>query len=199
MTICTFQGTFNPLHNGHVGMAKFVLENFNYDKIIFIPAYKPPHKKFDLNFVDKRFDMVKAFVDNHNCFEISDIEYKREEPSYTFVTIKELQKIYNTNEKFGFIIGQDAFSEIESWFHTEELKDLLDFIVFLRENEEEPDLFKKLREKGYRYTLAKNWSKIDVSSTQIRSILKETHSVKAIESFVPAEVKDYIEKNELYV
>ena len=98
MKICTFQGTFNPLHNGHVEMARFVLENFNYEKIIFIPAYKPPHKEFDVSFSDKRYDMVKAYINTHVCFEISDIEYRRNEPSYTFVTIKELQKIYNTNE-----------------------------------------------------------------------------------------------------
>ena len=178
-------------------MAEYVRQNFEYDKIIFIPAYKPPHKEYDENFSKERYNLVKAYVDTHKVFEISDIEYKRNEPSYTFVTIKELQKIYNT-EKFGFIIGQDAFAEIESWYETKKLKELLDFIVFLRDNEEEPAIFKELKNKGYNFRIAKNWQRVDVSSTQIRQLLKNG-DFQSIENFVPKEVKDFIIKNELYV
>ncbi len=199
MKICTFQGTFNPLHNGHTAMAEFVKKNFDFDKIIFIPAYKPPHKNYDANISDERYNLVKAYVDTHVEFEISDIEYKRNEPSYTYITIKELQKVYRTTEKFGFIIGQDAFAQIESWYETDKLKEFLDFIVFLRHNEEEPSLFKQLKNKGYNYILAKDWKKVDVSSTQIRELIKKTHSVESIAPFVPKEVKDYIKKHELYI
>ena len=197
MKICTFQGTFNPLHNGHAAMAEFVRQNFEYDKIIFIPANKPPHKEYDESLSKARYNLVKAYVDSHPAFEISDIEYRRNEPSYTYVTIKELQKIYKT-DKFGFIIGQDAFSDIESWYETKKLKELLDFIVFLRDNEKEPDVFKELRKKGYNFTIAKNWQRVDVSSTQIRELVKN-NSAQAIEKFVPKEVKDFIVKNELYI
>ena len=198
MKICTFQGTFNPLHNGHAAMAEFVRENFDYDKIIFIPAYKPPHKEYDPALSGARYNLVKAYVDAHKEFEISDIEYKRNEPSYTYVTLKELQKIYPV-EKFGFIIGQDAFSEIESWYKTKKLKELLDFIVFLRDNEKEPAVFKELKNKGYNFKVAKNWCRVDISSTQIRDLIQKGCSAEEIEKFVPKEVKDFIIKNELYV
>ena len=47
MKLCVFQGTFNPIHNAHLKMAEFVLKNYDFDKILFIPAHKPPHKNYD--------------------------------------------------------------------------------------------------------------------------------------------------------
>jgi nicotinate-nucleotide adenylyltransferase len=92
MKLCVFQGTFNPIHNAHLNMAQYVIDNFGFDKILFIPAAKPPHKTYDENFSIHRLNMVKIAVEGNEHFDVSDIEYKRNSKSYTYLTIQELYK-----------------------------------------------------------------------------------------------------------
>ena len=124
MKLCVFQGTFNPIHNAHLRVAKYVLNKYDFDKLLFIPAYKPPHKKYDDNMSIHRLNMVKlAIEDEHNSkIEVSDIEYKREGKSYTYLTICELYKKYEIEGKINFIIGTDAFKDIENWYEADKLK-----------------------------------------------------------------------------
>lgn len=62
MKLCIFSGTFNPIHKAHLKMAEYVLSHYGFDKIIFIPAYKPPHKDYDTNMCQHRFNMVKLAI-----------------------------------------------------------------------------------------------------------------------------------------
>ena len=84
MSICLYQGTFNPIHKIHLEVAKFAKEYYNFDKIIFIPAYMPPHKTVDKTLATHRFNMVKLAIKNIPFFNISDIEYKFRGNSYTY-------------------------------------------------------------------------------------------------------------------
>ena len=95
MKLCIFSGTFNPIHNAHIKMAEYVLKNYGFDKIIFIPAYKPPHKDYQDNMCIHRYNMVKLAIQNNPKFEISDIEYKNEGKSYSYLTALELYKQYD--------------------------------------------------------------------------------------------------------
>ena len=61
MKICLFQGTFNPIHNAHLKMANYVIEKFNFDRVIFIPAFKPPHKEYDISMAQHRLNMVNIW------------------------------------------------------------------------------------------------------------------------------------------
>lgn len=196
MKFCLYQGTFNPIHNAHIQVAKFVYENFSFDKIIFIPAFKPPHKNGEDNNIDPihRINMVKLAIKNYPYFEVSDIEYKRHGPSYTYITIKEFYKELDLKEKISFIIGTDAFSKIESWYKSDELKKLVDFIVFVRENDFDETPLLKLKEKKYNYTLAK-MPFIDISSSEAREKVKKNTDIYDI---LPKETADYIKENELY-
>ena len=92
MEICVFQGTFNPIHNAHLRVADFLVNKYDFDKFIFIPAFNPPHKNTDLSFSKHRYNMVKLAVEDNPKFEISDIEYKREGKSYTYLTICQLRE-----------------------------------------------------------------------------------------------------------
>lgn len=192
MKLCIFSGTFNPIHNAHIKMAKYVLENFGFDKIIFIPAYKPPHKDYKPEMCRHRYNMVQLAIKNNPHFEISDIEYKNEGKSYSYLTAIELKKQYKIDGKINFIIGTDAFKKIESWYETDKFKTLVDFIVFVRENEE-VDLT-HLKEKGYNYKIAQ-MPFIDISSTELRNRISQGLSIK---NLVSKEVEDYINKNGLY-
>ena len=194
MKLCVFQGTFNPIHTAHLKMADYVLKNYGFDKIIFIPAYRPPHKNYDATLTPHRLQMVKLAALSNPKFKVSDIEYHNERNSYTYLTILELYKKYDIEGKINFIIGTDAFKQIDTWYETEKLKDLVHFIVFVRENEPDDRKYKELKEKDYDFTFAKMDFQ-DVSSSAIRKNIKNG---KDITGLVTDKVKGYIEKNGLY-
>ena len=194
MKLCVFQGTFNPIHNAHLRMAQYALEHFDFDKILFIPAYRPPHKDYDDTLSPHRLKMTQLAISENSNFEVSDIEYRSEEKSYTYNTIKQLCEIYPIDGKISFIIGTDAFEKIESWYKTDELKKLVDFIVFMRENDFNEDRFFHLSEKDYSFKFAK-MDFIDISSTELKEKIKNNHPIGDL---VAKKVEYYIKENELY-
>ena len=195
MRLCVFQGTFNPIHKVHLEVAKFAKEYYNFERILFIPAYIPPHKSVDKNLALHRFNMVKLAISEYNGFDISDIEYKRESNSYTYNTILELRKTYNiTDEKINFLIGTDAFIKIRTWYKTDKLKELVHFIVFKRTNEINKDDFNELRGFGYDFEFAP-MNYIDVSSTRLRENLGNGISINDME--LP-KIREYIKEHGLY-
>lgn len=195
MRLCVFQGTFNPIHKVHLEVAKFAKEYYNFERILFIPAYIPPHKSVDKNLALHRFNMVKLAISEYNGFDISDIEYKREGNSYTYNTILELKKAYNiTDEKINFLIGTDAFIKIRTWYKTDKLKELVHFIVFKRTNEFNKDDFNELRRFGYDFEFAP-MNYIDVSSTRLRENLGNGIPINDME--LP-KIREYIKEHGLY-
>lgn len=149
-------------------MAQWALDKYNFDKILFIPAFNPPHK--DTNLSEHRYKMVELAIQNHPKFEISDIEYKREGKSYTYLTILELYKQYDIEGKINFIIGKDAYENFDTWYEAEKLKNLINFVLFDRAD-------------------------VDISSSKVRERIK---TGKPITDLVTEEVGDYIEKHGLY-
>lgn len=189
MSICIFPGTFNPIHKAHLKMADYALKKYKFDKVIFVPAYIPPHKAIDSKLANHRFNMVKLATSDNPKFEVSDIEYKSEGKSYSILTVKKFLEQYSNNNRLNFIIGTDAFSKIETWFNAEELKKLVHFIVFPRHGDENKEIFSKLKEKKWDFEMAK-MDYVDISSTEIRNSLKENMLVDKVE--------DYIKNNGLY-
>ena len=188
MKICIFPGTFNPIHLGHIKMAEYVLSNYNFEKIIFIPSYLPPHKEIDSRLANHRYNMVKLALDSNPKFEISDIEYKSETKSYSLITVKKIIEQCGIKNRLYFIIGTDAFIKIESWYKADELKPLVHFIVFPRKGDDIVEL-DNLREKGWDFEIT-NMDYVDISSTEIRAG-KEVNKVNT-------NVEAYIKENELY-
>lgn len=180
MTICIFPGTFNPIHDGHIKMAEFALEKYNFEKIIFIPAYLPPHKNINQNLAIHRYEMVKLAIENNSKFEISDIEYKSSEKSYSLITVEKIIEQYCINERLNFIIGTDAFAKIDNWYKAEELKKLVHFIVFPRRG----DIIEN--KETWDYELV-DMDFVDISSTDIRNGKIKNTSVEG-----------YIKENGLY-
>lgn len=195
MAICLFQGTFNPIHKVHLDVANFAKEHYGFEKIVFIPAFIPPHKTVDNSLAEHRFNMVKIAIEKYPYFSISDIEFKSNECSYTYNTIIKLREMWNIDYKIDFIIGTDAFEKIETWYKTDELKKLVHFIVFPRTNSFCESKFDYLREIGYDFEFAPLEFN-DVSSTQVRDYVKQGETIVNIE--IP-EVMEYIKENELYI
>ena len=189
-------GTFNPIHNGHLQMAETVLEQTKMDKIIFIPAFLPPHKDIGVLNPIHRLKILEIAVENNKHFEVDPIEYKRNEKSYTYYTIKELYKNYEHVEgKINLIIGEDAFAKIASWHKAQELADLVKFLILPRSNDFKPDeLIKKIELDRIDYQVI-NAPFIDISSTKIRERIRNNQSLKG---FVPKKVEIYLKQNKLY-
>lgn len=200
MKICLLCGTFNPIHNGHLAIAKYVQKKFNFEKIVFIPSYISPFKQhLDKNIAIKRLEMVKLALKNINKFDFSDIEFNSNKVSYTYNTICSIYKKYKNQieGKINFIIGYDAFLNIDKWYKTEELKKLVKFLVCTRSVQNREDINKKfdiLKENGYDFKLL-DFKPINISSSQIRDNIKIN---KKIDSMVPKEVREYIYEKNLY-
>ena len=194
MKLCVFQGTFNPIHRAHLQVADYVSKNYDFDKILFIPAFKPPHKDYDPKMSFHRFNMVKLAAQGKLNFDVSDIEFSSDNKSYTYNTIRELYKIYDIEGKINFIIGTDAFEKIESWYETDKLKKLVHFIVFRRTNDFTKGNYDYLKQKGYDFSFAE-LDFCDISSTQLRSRIANGEKINDI---VTSEVEDYIKENGLY-
>ena len=90
MKICLFGGTFDPPHIGHLLIAQTVCEVEGFDKILFIPAYSPPHKN-QITAIEQRIDMVKIAIRDNPKFEYSDVDVVREGTSYTTDTIIDIK------------------------------------------------------------------------------------------------------------
>ena len=165
--------------------------------MIFIPSYIPPHKNTQGVSAENRMEMVRLAINGQKRFEVSDIEFQlaqKYEKSYTYLTILELRKLFNTEEKFNFIIGTDAFEKIESWYEADKLKGLLKFIVSRREDDCDLSRFDYLREKGFDFDFT-NLAFYDISSTELRNKISRGESISDL---VPAAVEDYIIENGLY-
>ena len=193
MSVCLYQGSFNPIHNAHLEVAEYVHKKFGFEKIVFIPAFKPPHKdlkNFDADNAIHRLNMVQIATDNIPYFDVSAIEYTRNRPSYTYDTIVQIKYIVKPKDKINFIIGTDAFIKIESWHRADELK----FILFVRENNFDETPFLKLKEKGYEYELMQ-MPFLDISATEVRERVRQNIDIYDI---VPRRVADYIKQNNVY-
>lgn len=184
MAICVFFGTFNPIHTAHLRMAQYAVAKYGFERVIFVPAYIPPHKQLDSGLAKHRYNMVKLAVEKNLRFGISDIEYKTEGKSYSVNTVKKLKELYNIEGRLNFIIGTDAFKGIKTWYKADELKDLVHFIVFRRGE----DVINPSDYEGYSYEIAE-CEKFDISSTELRKERKNDTT---------EEVRDYISKNGLY-
>ena len=183
-------GTFNPIHNAHLIIARYAKEQFNLDRVIFMTSGNPPHKN---QLTDKhiRYHMTKLAAADE--FEVSRYEVDREEYSYTLTTLKHLQA---TGDELFFIIGEDSLDTIDQWYKPEEISKLCTLLVFPRNSANE------LQNKIIQ---AKTWLDGEIfpinapifglSSTEIRQRIKEGKSVK---NMLPDSVLEYITENNLY-
>lgn len=163
-----FGGTFNPIHFGHLKMADEARKKFKLDIIYFIPNGNPPHRKKDILPAKKRYQLVKNAIKENKYFKVIDIETKNKKPSYTVDTLKKLlQADICESQVTYFLIGQDAFEELEIWHKIDELVKLVKFIVFPRGKKKiKPPKIKNLQWKALKT------KPINISAKEIRKSFK---------------------------
>lgn len=183
-----FGGTFNPLHNGHLAVAQLIREKLCLDRVIFVPAYLPPHKSgLRLAPAKDRFQMIRAAVRGNPIFSVSDFEIRRKGKSYSVDTARHFRKIYGRRVRLYFVIGADSLLELKRWKAIRDILKLVDFIVVNRPGYP----LKNLPVKAKVVSLPG----FGISSSWIR---KRVGEGKPIEYFVPVPVNKMIRQRNLY-
>ncbi len=132
MRICLFGGTFDPIHNAHLLIAEEALKRFSLDQVLFVPAANPPHKDpAALAPYEDRFQMVELACGPFPAFAASRLE-EGSEPSYTVDTLNRVTADLKDADQLFFLIGSDAFDELETWKSWQEVVKLAAFIVVAR-------------------------------------------------------------------
>ncbi len=130
--ICLFGGTFDPIHCAHLTIADEARSRFDLDRILFIPAGSPPHKvTAGLTPYEDRFRMVEIACRPYPAFEASRLEDKPQR-SYSIDTVRKFRQTLGPDKKLLFLIGADAFDEIETWKDWQDLIQEIEFIVVTR-------------------------------------------------------------------
>jgi nicotinate-nucleotide adenylyltransferase len=126
-------GSFNPVHDGHLAIARHTREALELDQILFIPTGHPPHKpNGGLAPAQDRYEMVRLAIAPDSAFTISDVEIRRPGKSYSIDTIRQLQQEYGPHTQLFFLIGLDAFLDFPSWRDPRTLLELCSFVVLSR-------------------------------------------------------------------
>lgn len=188
-------GTFSPIHNGHLELAKRAYNDFKLDKVLIMPSGNSYMKSGVLS-REKRVAMTECAIKDYPYFEISLIEVNRPGYTYTYETLEELQNIYPDAELF-FILGADSLFQMETWKYPERIFEQASIICTIRDDYDIIDIKKKGKEleaKGARIEYL-NMPKIDISSSDIRQKVKQHISISDL---VPDSVLRYIEEEHLY-
>lgn len=130
--ICVFGGTFDPIHDAHLRIAGEALKQFALDRVLFVPAANPPHKDpAGITPYEDRFQMVEIACAPYAKFEASRLE-EGAGRSYTVETLRKLREQLAPGDRLFFLIGADAFDDIESWKDWKEVVATTEFIVVAR-------------------------------------------------------------------
>ncbi|MFC1512524.1 nicotinate-nucleotide adenylyltransferase [bacterium] len=190
MRIGLFGGTFDPIHNAHLIIAQACINEFKLDKIIFIPAGAPPHKKkTKISPLQDRYKMVSIALQDNSLFEVSAVEISNKKNIYSYQTIAYFKKMYPF-DKFFFIIGSDSLLNIHTWKKGIKLLDMCNFIVIPRPGYD----IKKVKKIHKNVSMLKN-IQISICATDIR---KNRRKGKSIKYLVPSEIEYYIKSKKLY-
>lgn len=191
-------GTFDPIHYGHLVTAEGARHELGLEKVVFIPAGKPPHKTgYNITEPWCRYIMTCLAIKSNPFFQVSSIEVERPGPSYTIDTVRAIHQLYPGSEIY-FITGADAVLEILTWKNAEKLLSMCRFISASRPGYDLGELYGKL--SGMSWDLKKNIYYMEVpalaiSSTEIRRRVREGRPIKYL---LPEPVENYILKNGLY-
>jgi nicotinate-nucleotide adenylyltransferase len=185
--ICLFGGTFDPIHNAHVRIAKEATAGFNLDRVLFVPAGRPPHKELSqIAPYEHRYRMVELVCKGVPKWEASRLE-EGNQASYSINTVERLRTTLAPTDRLFFLIGSDAFDEIKTWHRWQELVRTVEFIVVSR-----PGATVRVLPGARVHTL--NQLALPVSSTSIRDRLIKGEPTPEL----PDVVRQYIDAHHLY-
>jgi nicotinate-nucleotide adenylyltransferase len=210
-----FGGTFDPIHCGHVKAAEIVQGIFSFDRILFIPSYIPPHKESaEVASAEHRLKMVELALSPFDRFTPSSVEIDARGTSYSIVTLNRIKEMFPQTIIF-FLVGIDAFLEIETWKDYDDVLEQCSFIVMSRPgycladakgtlaekfNERIDEVSGSILKHNEEFFFHKIYllpiHTLDISSSEVRERVGNNQS---IEGLVPENVENYIKERCLYL
>jgi nicotinate-nucleotide adenylyltransferase len=198
MNIGVLGGTFDPVHVGHLVIVEEAKLRFGLNKVLFVPAGKPPLKtNREITPAVHRVQMVKRAIAGNTSFELSTLEIDRPGPSYSVDTVAALKQKSSAGDKIFFLIGWDSLAELPQWREPSRLVRLCKLVAVTRPGLSRPDL-KSLEQSVPGITQSVVWLNIppiNISSSDIRD---RTAQGLSIHGLVPDGVESYIAENKLY-
>lgn len=217
MRLGALGGTFDPIHNGHIQVARSVARKFRLDRVLMIPAATPPHKNVQsIADAHHRHAMAVLGTANEPSLFVSTVELEAPERPYTFETIERIRGLYGESAELFFVMGADSFREINTWREPVRVLESANWVVVTRPGHEivtnhlpellrsriidlrggfEPQVEDPAERRGAASTYLLDCVSEDISSTHIRGMVS---TQQEITSLVPQLVAGYIEKYELY-
>jgi nicotinate-nucleotide adenylyltransferase len=182
--IAIYGGTFDPIHHGHLIVARDALEKLGTDEVIFIPARVSPLRKTAPVAGDEiRLSMIQAAIENEPGFVVDDCELRRPPPSYTIDTVEQIRR-RKGDATIYCLIGEDNVDKLPKWQRFADLEKMVHFVVLDRTGEQ----------PAHRYPVIRR--KIAISATEIR---KRVATGRSIRYFVPPAVEEIIRHKKLYL
>jgi len=211
--VAIYGGTFDPVHNGHLEVARRVLKLFELDEVILVPACVPPHKRnANITSAFHRFAMLALATEEDQQLRVSTVELDAPELPYAVETVDRMK---NVSARTFFLIGADSWSEISTWHEWQKLLTMCDLIVVTRpgyeinsiatptaelvdlRSVEANQISEMLRHDRKPRVFITNVAMIDVSATRIRVAVR-TNDEAGLQTMVPPAVARYIDKYNLY-
>lgn len=191
MRLGVFGGSFNPIHLGHLLAVDDVRRQLRLDRVLFVPACRPPHKRGPFAPYRHRLEMTRLAVEEEGGFELCRIEEHRPGPSYTVDTLIELRSQYPGAALF-LIIGSDQYREVSTWHQPDLLTRLARIVVMSRPGVERPALF-----PGHdpSRVLFRSIIPSGISAVAVRARLAKDQSVRYM---LPVIVSAYVKRHRLY-
>lgn len=202
--VVLFGGSFNPIHHGHLLVARSVAETLGLRRVVLIPAAQPPHKNGPgapaLAPAEDRLEMLRRATDGDPDFEVSDLELRRDGPSYTILTAEAYRRMLGAEVPICWLIGADTLEDLHTWYRVRELCDLVRIVTAARPGFESPnlsalaDIIPPDRLARIREDILPT-PRIDISASQVRRRLAAGQSIRYL---VPETVRIFIEEHGLY-
>ncbi len=182
MKIGVYGGTFDPVHQAHLILAREARERLGLDKVIFVPAATSPFKKAPIASAEIRLLMLRTAIEGEMGFDVDDCELRRPPPSYTIDTVEDIQRREGDAEIY-FLLGADNIPDLPKWHRFHDLEKIVRFVVLNRTGSH----------VAHRYSAILR--RIDISATEIR---KRVASERSIRYLVPESVEGIINRENLY-
>jgi nicotinate-nucleotide adenylyltransferase len=183
MRIGIYGGTFDPVHHGHLILARQALEEFKLDRLVFVPAAESPFKIHNHTApATDRLAMLQLAIKGEDRFEVDPLEIERGGVSYSIDTVKMFRSRDPEAELF-FLVGEDNAYRLTEWHRFEELKKMVGFVVLSRSEDFQSPEYPVVQRR------------VEISSTEIRNRVANGESITYL---VPESVKRYIEQHQLY-
>lgn len=192
-------GTFDPIHIGHLILGEAAFEQYSLDKVLFMPAGRPPFKEGRKGMAsnEQRTEMVRLAIASNPHFELCLLEMNDDGMSYTYRTLERLKE-ENPDTDYYFIMGADSLMYFDTWMNPQRIADAAIIVVATRNHMPQESLNEKMKQLSEKFSASirkLETPNLDISSSQIREWISQG---RGIQYYVPDPEIQYIEEQQLY-